>query len=77
MADFGLAVKEDNSKGYFRQDKSDSVRLPFKWMAPESLLDGMFTTRTDVVSCLSWLEHRVLCLALCVSDSAQPAELPQ
>ena len=23
------------------------------------------------------LEHRVLCLALCVSDSAQPAELPQ
>ena len=22
------------------------------------------------------LEHRVLCLALCVSDSAQPAELP-
>ena len=23
------------------------------------------------------LEHRVLCLSLCVSDSTQPAELPQ
>ena len=52
VADFGLAVEEDNSKGYFRQDKRDGVRLPFKWMAPESLQDGVFTTKTDVVSFL-------------------------
>ena len=41
-------------------------------------------SRPSQLSCLSSsvdkepsLEHRVLCLALCVSDSAQPAELPQ
>lgn len=50
VADFGLAVEEENAKGYFRQDKSDSVRLPFKWMALESFRDGVFTTKTDVVS---------------------------
>ena len=50
VADFGLAVEEDNAKGYFRQDKSDCVRLPFKWMALESLRDGVFTGKTDVVS---------------------------
>ena len=49
VADFGLAVEEVNSKGYFRQDKSDCVRLPFKWMALESLQEGVFTTKTDVV----------------------------
>ncbi|CAI8048016.1 Fibroblast growth factor receptor, partial [Geodia barretti] len=50
VADFGLAVEEVNSKGYFRQDKSDCVRLPFKWMALESLQEGVFTTKTDVWS---------------------------
>ena len=49
VADFGLAVEENNAKGYFRQDKNDSVRLPFKWMALESLKDGVFTGKTDVV----------------------------
>ena len=49
VADFGLAVEEDIGKGYFRQDRSDSVRLPFKWMAPESLSESVFTGKTDVV----------------------------
>ena len=49
VADFGLAVEEDIGKGYFRQDRSDSVRLPFKWMALESLRNGVFTAKTDVV----------------------------
>ena len=63
VADFGLAVEEDNAKGYFRQDKSDSVRLPFKWMALESLKDGVFTGKTDVVLTLSkfvWLGNHHL-----------------
>ena len=50
VADFGLAVEESNAKGYFRQDKSEGVRLPFKWMALESLQDGVFTAKSDVVS---------------------------
>jgi len=48
VADFGLA-EELYTKDYFRQDKSDTVRLPFKWMAPESLKDGVFSEKTDVV----------------------------
>ena len=50
VADFGLAVEEEYSKGYFRQDKSNAVKLPFRWMALESLRDGVFTEKTDVVS---------------------------
>ena len=49
MADFGL------SKGlyeamYFREDRKVGVKLPFKWMAIESLQDGVFSEKTDVVS---------------------------
>ena len=51
MADFGLA-EELYVKDYFRQDKSDNIRLPFKWMAPESLNDRVFSEKTDVVSTL-------------------------
>ena len=60
VADFGLAVKEDYTKGYFRQDKSDAIKLPFKWMAPESLRDGVFTEKTDVVGiCNQCFTHTV------------------
>ena len=49
MADFGLS-KTMYEKLYFRQDKSDSVRLPFKWLAIECLEDGLFSEKSDVVS---------------------------
>ena len=49
MADFGLS-EDVYTKNYFRQDKFDnSVRLPFKWMALESLHDGIFSEKTDMV----------------------------
>ena len=48
VADFGLSENVYNT-GYFRQNKDDAVRLPFKWMAPESLEDGFFSDKTDVV----------------------------
>ena len=52
MADFGLA-EDIHSSGYFRQNKSgSSVKLPFKWMAPESLQEGLFSEKSDVVRVL-------------------------
>jgi len=48
VADFGLS-EDVYTTGYFRQDKEDPVKLPFKWMAPESLMDGIFNEKTDVV----------------------------
>ena len=49
VADFGLS-EEVYAKNYFRQDKSDNyVKLPFKWMALESLHDGIFSEKTDMV----------------------------
>ena len=48
VADFGLSEDVYNT-GYFRQDKKEAVRLPFKWMAPESLMEGLFSQKSDVV----------------------------
>ena len=49
VADFGLS-KHLYGKLYFREDTKDEVKFPFKWMAIESLQDGVFSERTDVVS---------------------------
>ena len=49
VADFGLS-EDIYSRNYFRQGKEDAeVRLPIKWMALESLQDGVFSEKTDVV----------------------------
>lgn len=49
VADFGL-TEDVYTSNYFRQGKDVKVKLPMKWMAPESLHDGVFTEQTDVVS---------------------------
>ena len=49
VADFGLS-ENTYAKSYFRQEQTASVKLPIKWMAYESLTDGIFSEKTDVVS---------------------------
>lgn len=50
VGDFGLS-EDVYMTGYFRLDKGSSgVRLPFKWLAPESIQDRVFNEKTDVVS---------------------------
>ena len=46
VADFGL-TRDVYSSEYYRADKH--VTLPVKWMSLESLLDGYFDEKTDVV----------------------------
>ena len=49
ITDFGL-TEDVYARNYFRQGQWLSVKLPVKWMAPESLQDGIFSNKTDVVS---------------------------
>lgn len=46
VADFGLA-KDIYSSEYYRMNRN--TKVPVKWMSPESLLDGFFNEKTDVV----------------------------
>ena len=50
VSDFGLA-EDVYTRGYFRQSKYDSgdVRLPYKWIPPESFQDVIFSEKSDVV----------------------------
>ena len=54
LADFGLS-ENTYTKDYIRQKHTAGVKLPIKWMAYESLIDGIFSEKTDVVSvCLAF-----------------------
>ncbi|KAJ0022934.1 hypothetical protein NQD34_015068 [Periophthalmus magnuspinnatus] len=45
IGDFGLARDIDNDTNYV---VGGNVRLPVKWMAPESIFQGMYTMKSDV-----------------------------
>ena len=49
VADFGLSESIETSKDYFRQNQEDVVKLPIKWLAPESINDALFSEKSDVV----------------------------
>ena len=49
VADFGLSESIDITKDYFRQDKENAIKLPIKWQPPESINDGIFSEKSDVV----------------------------
>ncbi len=49
MSDFGLTEDVYTVK-YFQQDANHDIKLPLKWMALESLQQGKFSEKTDVVS---------------------------
>ena len=64
VADFGLS-EDIYARNYFRQgrqgeDGEAPVKLPVKWMAVESLNDGVFTEKTDVVRLIAGVDPDLL-----------------
>lgn len=53
ITDFGL-TEDVFLRNYFREGNNNGsgAKLPIKWMAPESLNDGHFSEKSDVVSSL-------------------------
>ena len=50
VADFGLA-EDIYIANYYCWKKGDiNMKLPVRWMSPESARDGIFTEKSDVVS---------------------------
>ncbi|VDO98424.1 unnamed protein product [Schistosoma margrebowiei] len=45
MCDFGLA-RDIYKNDYYR--KRNEPKLPVRWMSPEAIRDGLFTTKSDV-----------------------------
>ena len=49
VADFGLS-EDIYSTNYYRQGKGqEEMKLPIRWMAVESIMDGIYTEKSDVV----------------------------
>ena len=58
IADFGMA-RLMNENDYYRQ--CDSTPVPIKWMAPESVLEKLYSEKSDVVCIQSPQDsHRML-----------------
>ena len=46
IGDFGMARRVDTNKMVIKEDG----KLPVRWLAPESIVDGLFTSKGDVWS---------------------------
>ncbi len=70
VGDFGLA-EDVYAQGYFRQSEAEGVKLPYKWLAMESLSDAIFNEKTDVVRMLLLVTIPISalnsCMMLCTS----------
>ena len=71
VSDFGL-TEDVYARNYFRQGREDGVvKLPVKWMSPESLNDGVFTEKTDVVRTNLEVERCTVSLISLASSGAR------
>ena len=82
VADFGLS-ENTYAKSYIRKNQTAGVKLPVKWMAYESLIDGIFSEKTDVVSSISYTQTFILAqiiwslenkVTVCINNVLQPTK---
>ena len=67
VADFGLSVNT-GTKEYYRSMNDMGIKLPFRWMAPECLMDYIFSESSDVVRYFrSTLLNQATYVCLCCS----------
>ena len=62
VADFGLSRAMKEGKDYYRMGQGG--QLPVRWMSPESLLDHVFTSKSDVVRVNKSFRERVPTVSL-------------
>ena len=65
VADFGLSESIDTTKEYFRQERDEAIKLPIKWLAPESINDKIFSEKTDVVKSFIVCSYIWLAINIC------------
>ena len=67
VADFGLSVNT-GTKEYYCSMNDMSVKLPFRWMAPECLTDHTFSESSDVVSLRLKYRFKIIMLVPSMRD---------
>ena len=66
MEDDCIYFKNYISGSKLTSSESEKSKLPFKWMALESIHDGLFTEKTDTVVCDTILLFDLILQAYCI-----------
>jgi len=64
VSDFGMS-EDIYTKNYFRVDTSRPIAVPFKWMPLESLEEGVYNEKTDMVKGI----------VICINSYVHPCSL--
>ncbi|XP_070563671.1 fibroblast growth factor receptor 3-like [Ptychodera flava] len=70
IADFGLS-RDIYQKGQYQRHAKQGTLVPIRWMAPESLLTGVYTNKTDI-----WSYGELLWEMVTLGDTPYPEFLP-